>query len=51
MHYFKSDFADATDVQCVASTFYIYLVSICSLVAFGGLLGKNTKDEMVREIN
>ena len=35
------------NIQCIASTLYLYLVSLCSLVAFGTLLSKYTGNEMV----
>ena len=44
--WFLSDIKDALNVQCVAATIYIYLVSLCSLVAFGALLGQNTDNYM-----
>ena len=45
-HYI-SDFTECLNLQCVATTMYIYLVSLCSLVAFGGMLGQKTNNLMV----
>jgi hypothetical protein len=45
-HYI-SDFTEFFNFQCFATTFYLYLVSLCSLVAFGVYLSKKTKSEMV----
>lgn len=45
--HFVSDFTDCFNLQCVATTLYIYLVSLCSLVAFGGMLGQKTNNLMV----
>lgn len=44
--WYVSDITDALNVQCIAAAIYIYLVSLCSLVAFGGLLGQNTDNFM-----
>lgn len=44
-HYI-SDFTDFFNFQCFATTCYLYLVSLCSLVAFGVYLSKKTKSEM-----
>jgi solute carrier family 4 (anion exchanger) protein 1 len=41
-----SDITDCLNIKCIAATFYMYLVSLCSLVAFGALLGQNTDDNM-----
>ena len=41
-----SDIKDGFNVQCIAAAIYIYLVSLCSLVAFGALLGQNTDNYM-----
>lgn len=41
-----SDITDALNLQCIAATLYIYLVCLCSLVAFGALLGQNTENYM-----
>ncbi len=41
-----SDITDCLNVKCIAATIYMYLVSLCSLVAFGALLGQNTDDCM-----
>ena len=45
--YYVSDFTDSFNLQCIATTLYMYLVSLCSLVAFGGMLGKKTDNYMV----
>jgi hypothetical protein len=44
--FFLSDITDVFNLQCLATTLYIYLVSLCSLVAFGGMLGKKTDNMM-----
>jgi hypothetical protein len=46
--FYPSDIADCLNLQCVATTLYIYLVCLCSLVAFGGMLGKKTDNLMVK---
>jgi hypothetical protein len=46
--FFVSDFTDCFNLQCIATTLYIYLVSLCSLVAFGGMLGQKTGESMVK---
>ena len=48
--HYVSDFTDCLNLQCVATTLYVYLVSLCSLVAFGGMLGQKTGNYMVRMI-
>ena len=48
--HYLSDFTDALNLQCIATTLYMYLVSLCSIVAFGGMLGKKTNDAMVNKI-
>ena len=45
--YYLSDITDCFNIQCFATTLYLYLVSLCSLVAFGALLSKYTGNEMV----
>ena len=45
--HYVSDFTECLNLQCVATTMYIYLVSLCSLVAFGGMLGQKTNNLMV----
>jgi Ni/Fe-hydrogenase subunit HybB-like protein len=45
--FYISDFTDCLNLQCVATTLYMYLVSLCSLVAFGGMLGSKTDGYMV----
>ena len=45
--FYVSDFTDGLNLQCIATTLYIYLVSLCSLVAFGGMLGQKTGNLMV----
>jgi hypothetical protein len=46
LKFYASDFTDCLNLQCVATTLYMYLVSLCSLVAFGGMLGKKTGNLM-----
>jgi len=46
LKFYVSDFTDCLNLQCVATTLYMYLVSLCSLVAFGGMLGKKTGNMM-----
>ncbi len=45
--FYKSDLIDGLNLKCVASILYMYLVTLCSLVTFGGLLGQETDDSMV----
>ena len=45
--HYVNDLKDCLNLQCVATTLYIYLVSLCSLVAFGGMLGQKTGNYMV----
>jgi hypothetical protein len=45
-NFYISDFTDSLNLQSVATMLYIYLVSLCSLVAFGGLLGEKTNNLM-----
>jgi hypothetical protein len=44
--FYPSDITDVFNLQCLATTLYVYLVSLCSLVAFGGMLGKKTDNMM-----
>lgn len=44
--FYVSDFTDCFNLQCLATTLYMYLVCLCSLVAFGGMLGKKTGNDM-----
>ena len=46
--HYVSDITDCLNIQCFATTLYLYLVSLCSLVAFGALLSKYTGNEMVK---
>ena len=46
--FYISDFTDCGSLQCLAATLYLYLVCLCSVVAFGGMLGKATDNYMVR---
>lgn len=46
--FYKSDFTDCLSLQCLAATLYLYLVCLCSVVAFGGMLGTATENYMVR---
>ena len=48
--FYVSDFTDCLNLQCVASTVYLYLVCLCSVVAFGGMLGTATENYMVRRL-
>jgi hypothetical protein len=45
--HYLSDFTDFFNMQCIATTMYMYLVSLCSLVAFGGMIASKTNYEMV----
>ena len=45
--FYISDFTDCLNLQCIATTLYIYLVCLCSIVAFGGMLGQKTNNMMV----
>ena len=45
--FYASDFTDCANLQCLAATLYLYLVCLCSIVAFGGMLGTATKNHMV----
>ncbi|CAF1474126.1 unnamed protein product [Adineta ricciae] len=44
--FFLSDFTDCASLQCLAATLYLYLVCLCSVVAFGGMLGTATENYM-----
>ncbi|CAF2512655.1 unnamed protein product [Rotaria sp. Silwood2] len=44
--FFVSDFTDCASLQCIAATLYLYLVCLCSVVAFGGMLGAATNNYM-----
>lgn len=44
--FYISDFSDFFNLQCIATTLYMYLVSLCSLVAFGGMIGAKTGNLM-----
>ncbi len=46
--FYVSDFTDCASLQCLAATLYLYLVCLCSVVAFGGMLGAATENYMVR---
>ncbi len=46
--FYPSDFTDCASLQCIAATLYLYLVCLCSVVAFGGMLGYATDNYMVR---
>ena len=48
--FYVSDFTDCLNLQCVASTVYLYLVCLCSVVAFGGMLGTATENYMVSRL-
>jgi anion exchange protein len=39
-----SDITDCLNVKCIAAIIYMYLVSLCSLVAFGALFGLKTDE-------
>ena len=45
--FYLSDFTDCASLQCIAATLYLYLVCLCSVVAFGGMLGTATENYMV----
>ncbi|CAF1556823.1 unnamed protein product, partial [Didymodactylos carnosus] len=44
--HYVSDFTDCANLQCLAATLYLYLVCLCYVVAFGGMLGKATHNYM-----
>ncbi|CAF0929588.1 unnamed protein product [Rotaria sordida] len=44
--FYISDFTDCASLQCIAATLYLYLVCLCSVVAFGGMLGTATENYM-----
>ncbi|CAF1226295.1 unnamed protein product [Adineta ricciae] len=44
--FYPSDFTDCASLQCIAATLYLYLVCLCSVVAFGGMLGAATDNYM-----
>ncbi|CAM4747455.1 unnamed protein product [Rotaria magnacalcarata] len=44
--YYISDFTDCASLKCIAATIYLYLVCLCSVVAFGGMLGTATNNYM-----
>ena len=44
-HYLK-DFTDALNGQCVAATIFIYFAALSGAVAFGGLTGDVTNDQI-----
>ncbi|CAF1042986.1 unnamed protein product [Adineta steineri] len=44
--FYVSDFTDCASLQCIAATLYLYLVCLCSVVAFGGMLGSATENYM-----
>ncbi len=46
--FYISDYTDCASLQCIAATLYLYLVCLCSVVAFGGMLGTATENYMVR---
>lgn len=46
--FYISDWTDCASLQCLAATLYLYLVCLCSVVAFGGMLGAATENYMVR---
>lgn len=48
--FYISDYTDCASLQCIAATLYLYLVCLCSVVAFGGMLGAATDNYMVRII-
>ena len=49
MKFYVSDFTDCASLQCIAATLYLYLVCLCSVVAFGGMLGAATENYMVSD--
>ncbi|XP_060568438.1 electrogenic sodium bicarbonate cotransporter 1-like [Ruditapes philippinarum] len=44
--HYLSDFKDALHIQCVASFFFLFLVTLTPNVTFGGLLGHATDNHM-----
>jgi hypothetical protein len=49
--FYLSDLTDCASLQCLAATLYLYLVCLCSVVAFGGMLGAATENYMVKKTN
>ncbi len=49
--FYISDYTDCASLQCLAATLYLYLVCLCSVVAFGGMLGSATENYMVNLFN
>lgn len=45
--WYKSDFTDALDMQCVATILFMYFALLAPIVTFGGLLEEATKQRMV----
>ena len=44
--YYKSDFVDGFNLQCLASIFFIFFASLSPIVTFGGILGVATENHM-----
>ncbi|CAL1549175.1 unnamed protein product, partial [Lymnaea stagnalis] len=47
--WYLSDFKDCLHVQCLASTIFLFLATLTPNVTFGGLLGQETEQYMVRQ--
>jgi hypothetical protein len=47
--WFKSDFTDALNLQCIATFCFMYFALLAPIVTFGGLLEEATHQRMVRE--
>lgn len=46
LNHYISDFTDFFNLQCLATTLYMYLVSLSSLVTFGAMIGEKTDNMM-----
>ena len=44
--FYKSDFVDGFNLQCLASIFFIFFACLSPIVTFGGLLGVATENHM-----
>lgn len=40
--YYKSDFLDGLNMQCIAATVFMYFAAVSGAIAFGGLTGDKT---------
>ena len=44
--YYKSDWLDGLNIQCVASTLFLYFAVITPIITFGGLLADATHNNI-----